>query len=69
MCIMSHHQNTGQNHSVVIANRSLENMTKFRYLGMTVTNQNHIHKEIKNRLKAGNAYCSSVLNLVFSSAV
>jgi uncharacterized protein YdiU (UPF0061 family) len=37
-----------------IVNRSFENMSQFKYLGMTVTNQNKIQEEIK-RLLHGNA--------------
>jgi ERCC4-related helicase len=36
---MSHHQTTGHNHYINLANKSLENVAKFKYLGMTVTNQ------------------------------
>jgi len=39
---------------------------KFRYLGMTVTNENFIHKEIKSRLNFGNAYCHLVQNILTS---
>jgi hypothetical protein len=47
--IMSRHQKLGQNHNIRIANKSLENVVKFKYLGTTLTNQNKIHVEIKSR--------------------
>jgi hypothetical protein len=50
--LMSHHQNAGQNCNIKIANRSFKNVAKFRYLGMTVTNQNLVKEEIKRRLNA-----------------
>jgi hypothetical protein len=40
--LLSRHQNAGQNHDIKIANRSFENVAQFRYLGMTITNQNLI---------------------------
>jgi hypothetical protein len=46
-----YHQNAGQNHSIKLASsRSLVNGARFRYLGMIVTNQNLIEKELKSRL-------------------
>jgi hypothetical protein len=43
--LLSHHQNSGQNHHIKIANRCFENVAHFRYLGTTVTNQNMIQEE------------------------
>jgi hypothetical protein len=35
----------------------------FKYMGMTLTNQNDIHDEIKSRLNSGNVCCHSVQDL------
>jgi hypothetical protein len=40
---------------IKIANRSFENVSQFKCLGTTVTNQNLIQEEIKRRLNSGNA--------------
>jgi hypothetical protein len=61
---LSHHQNVGQNRDIKIANRSFENVSQFKYLEMTVTNQNLIQEEIKRRLNSGNACYHSVQNLL-----
>jgi hypothetical protein len=45
--LLSHHQNAGQNHDIKMGNRSFENSAQFKYLGMTITNQNLIQKGIK----------------------
>jgi hypothetical protein len=63
------HQNVHQNRNITIADRLFENVLQFKYLGMTVTNQNLIQEEIKRRLNSGNACYHSVQNFVFSSAV
>jgi hypothetical protein len=62
--IMSRYPNSGQNQNVKIANESLENVTKFKYLGTTLTNQNGIHDELKSGLNSGNACYYSVQNLL-----
>jgi hypothetical protein len=64
--IMSRHPNSGQNHNIRIANESFEKVEKFKYLGTTLTNKNHIHDEIKNRLNSGNACYYSIQNLLSS---
>jgi hypothetical protein len=48
--IMSHHQYSGQNQNIRIANESYESVTKFKYLGTTLTNQNDIHDKLKSGL-------------------
>jgi sorting nexin-29 len=58
--IMSCHPNSGQNHNTRTANEMFENVAKFKYLGMTLTNKNDIHDEIKSRLNMGKACYYSV---------
>jgi hypothetical protein len=65
--VMSRDQNARQNSNIKIGNKSLGTVEHFKYLGMTLTNQNSIHEEIKSRLKSGNACCHSVQNLLSSS--
>jgi hypothetical protein len=62
--LLSHRQNVGQNQDIKIANRSFENVSQFKYLRTTVTNQNLIHEEIKKRLHSGNACYHSSENLL-----
>jgi hypothetical protein len=47
---MSCHPNSGQNQNIRIANELFEKVAKFKYLGMTLTNENYIHDEIKSGL-------------------
>jgi hypothetical protein len=64
--LLSCYQNVGQNRDMKIANRSFENVSQFKYLGTTVTNQNLIQEEIKRRWNSGNACYHSVQNLLSS---
>ena len=54
-------------HSMKIDNSSIERVEEFKYLGITLTDQNSIQEEIKSRLKLGNACCYLVQNLLSSS--
>jgi hypothetical protein len=45
--LLPRHQNVSQNRDIKIANRSFENVSQFKYLGTTVTNQNLIQEEIR----------------------
>jgi hypothetical protein len=67
--IMSRHRDSGQNKNIRRANGSYENVAKSKYLGMTLTNQNNIHNEIKSRLNSENACYHSVQNLLSSSLI
>jgi hypothetical protein len=67
--LLSRNQNVGQNRDIKIANISFENVSQFKYLEMSVTNQNLIQEEIKRRLNSGNACYHSVQNLLCSRSV
>jgi hypothetical protein len=48
--VMSRDQNAGLSHTINIDNSSFERVEKFKYLETTLTDQNYIQEEIKNRL-------------------
>jgi hypothetical protein len=52
--LISHNQNALQNYKVKTANRSVENVAWFKYLG-TITNQNLIYEETRSSLNSANA--------------
>jgi hypothetical protein len=64
--VMSHDKNAGKNHYINTVNESFERVEQVEYLGTTLTNQNSIQKEIKRRLKSGNA-CYHLVQNLFSS--
>jgi hypothetical protein len=45
--LLPHHKNAGQSHDIKIDNRSFENVAQFKYLGMTVTNQNLFRRKLR----------------------
>jgi hypothetical protein len=64
--LMSRIQKVGQKRSIKIANRSFEDVAKFKYLGTALTDQNCMHEEIKSILNSGNACYHSVQSLLSS---
>jgi sorting nexin-29 len=64
--LMSHSLKIGQKRSIKIANRSFEDVTKFKYLGTTLTDQNCMYAEIKSRQNSVNACYHSVQSLLSS---
>jgi hypothetical protein len=64
--LVSHHLKAYQNQNITVANKLFETVSQFRYLRMTVTNQNLSQEEIKGRLNSGNARYHSVQNLLSS---
>ena len=64
---MHRDQNTGRSHKKKTDNNSSERVEQFNYLGITLTNKNSIHEEIKSRLKSENACYHSVQNSLSSS--
>jgi hypothetical protein len=64
---MSRDQNAERSHSIKIDISSFEKVEEFKYLGKALTHQNSIQKEIKRRLKSGNACYHSAQSLLSSS--
>jgi hypothetical protein len=64
--ILMSRQNIGQKHTINTANKSFEDVAKFKHLEKTLTDQNCMHEEIKSRLNSGNACYRSVQSLLSS---
>jgi hypothetical protein len=62
---MPHIQHPGQNYSLMTTNKFFASVATFKYL-ITITNQNHIHEEIKSRLYSGNACYHSIQDFTSS---
>jgi hypothetical protein len=48
-------QNAARSHHKKITNKSSENLAVLKHFGITLTDQNYIHEEVKCRLYFGNA--------------
>jgi hypothetical protein len=64
--LLSCRWNADKNQQIKIENRLFENVSQFKYLGTTVTNQTSIQEEVKGRLISGNVCYNLVQNLVSS---
>jgi len=64
--VMSRHQNTGQNHILLVTNKYVEDVAKFKIFWGIITNQNCNHNQIKSRLNLISACYCSVQNLLSS---
>jgi len=57
--VMSRDQNAGRSHSIKTDNSSFERVEGFKYLGITLTNQNSIQEE-------GSKESHNVINVIFA---
>jgi hypothetical protein len=68
--ITSRHPNSGQNQNTRTANETFGNVVQFKYLGMTLTNQNDIRDEIKSKIYLRECLLSfSPMSSVFPSLI
>jgi len=66
--VMSRDQNAGRSHKLKTDNSSLAKVKELKCFGTTLTNQNCIQEENKNRMKSGNVCYHSVQDLLSSSS-
>jgi ribosomal protein S2 len=57
-----------KNHITNTGNKTFGRVEQYRYLGTTLTNQNGIHEQTKNRLKLENA-CRHLVQDISSSSL
>jgi hypothetical protein len=67
--MLTSRKKTGQKHGIKIANRSFEGVAKFKYFGITLTDEKCMQEEIKSRLNSGNACYHLVWSLLSSHLV
>jgi hypothetical protein len=67
--LVSSYKNAGKNNDIKTSNRLFENLLQFKYLGMTVVNQNLIQAEIKRRLNSGNSVQSFLSSHLLSESI
>jgi hypothetical protein len=60
------HWNVRQNHNEKIANKSLENVAHYKYLGKTVTDWHLILEEIERRLNSDMPVRTETRSVLFS---
>jgi hypothetical protein len=66
---MSGHQDAEQNHNIKTANKFVENVAKFKCLGVIERSQNYIHEEIKNKLNCENSESFVFPSLIYKREV
>jgi len=49
--VMSRDQKASRSHSMKVENRSFEGVEEFKYLGITLTNQNSIQQETRKQIE------------------
>jgi hypothetical protein len=66
---MSRDQNAGGSDNMKNDNSYYERVEEFKYLGITLTNQNSIQEEIKSRLKKSGNDCYHLMQNILSSVL
>jgi hypothetical protein len=61
--LISPSQRLEQKHSIKIANRSFEDVAKFKYLRTPLTDRKRLHEGIKSRLNSGGGEVEEWINL------